>query len=353
LKILGALLAIGVAVVSLVLIAVTQEPKHADSSPGPAVAASVPQIADAKSEAEILFRGKSASILKRTVTIPFTGEITQILVREGQLLNENDQIVEYKLDRQSMNQVHRTLYPETVLNLKKTAYDRKIQLEKLNKVSLPIKKMDLDRHEKELRDLRELQDREMAALDAVKLKEKQVLATKKEVFEIEETIRQYEADLARVNEDLRFFEEKQKRDIELLEWQTHRSYSDSDLPLNVAFLKAPLAGQVIWMAPEIAVKSEVPAGSHVVTVAPNTGMIVRCKVHELDLVRLRTGDRGTAVFDALPDKKYGCKISRIPWVSRNPSLEVPADYELECELESPDLRLKDGLTCNVKISVAQ
>ena len=82
-------------------------------------------------------------------------------------------------------------------------------------------------------------------------------------------------------------------------------------------------------------------------------MVVRCKVHELDLVRLKTGDRGTVTFDAMPAKKIACKITRIPWVSRNPALDVPADYEIECLLENPDESIKDGLTCNVKIHVAR
>jgi hypothetical protein len=59
------------------------------------------------------------------------------------------------------------------------------------------------------------------------------------------------------------------------------------------------------------------------------------------------------IFDAIPDKKYPCKVSRIPWVSRNPALEVPADYEIECLLENGDGKIKDGLTCNVRVSVTQ
>ncbi len=66
-KVFGVVLAIVVAMVSLALIAITQEPKHADSSPGLAAAALPAPIADAKSEVEISFRGKSFSSLMRPI----------------------------------------------------------------------------------------------------------------------------------------------------------------------------------------------------------------------------------------------------------------------------------------------
>jgi multidrug resistance efflux pump len=352
-KVCGVLLAVFVAIASLALVAITQEPKHADSSQGIAAAALPAPIADAKSEVEISFRGKSFSVLMRPITMPFTGEITKILAKEGQPVEKDEVLAEYKLDRQALNQVYMTLHPEAVLNLKKNLEERTIALQKLQQVSMPIKKLELDRAEKDLADTRELEARQMAFREAVEAKERQVKAAKKEILEIEETMKQTEADIKNLTENLRYYEGKQKRDLELLEWQTHRSYSDSKLPLNVAYLKAPIGAQVLWINPDFQPKSEPAAGFHALTLAPMNPMIVRCKVHELDLVKLKAGDRGTVVFDAFPDAKYPCKINRIPWMSRNPSLEVPADYDLECLLENPEGRIKDGLTCNVRISIAQ
>jgi multidrug resistance efflux pump len=352
-KALGVVLAIFVAIASLVLMAITQEPKSAVSSPGPAKAAIVPQIADAKSEAEILFRGKSFAFVKRNLVFYYAGEIVDIPVKEGQTVNKDDILAAYKLDRESMIQVHNILYPEQVLSLKKSLYNQQVNLDKLTKVNLPVKKLDLERVEKELSDLRELQSKGMAHAEAVKNKDRQLQQTKKEVLEIEDSIKQAEADLAKTKEDLRFQEAKQKRDLDLLEWQTSRSYSDSSVPLDKAFMKAPIAGTVVWISPEIRVNSETAKGFHAMTLAPMNPMVVRCKVHELDLVKLKPGDRGTIVFDAMPDKKYPCKVSRIPWTSRNAALEVPADYDIECLLENPDGKIKDGLTCNVRVNIAE
>jgi multidrug resistance efflux pump len=349
----GVFLMAGVAIVSLVLVFIAHEPKKAVSSPTPAKAAIVPPIADAKSEAEIIFRGKSYPLLKREVAMPYRGEILTIDVKEGQSVNEGDILASYKLDRQSMMHVHAVLYPETVLNLKKIAFDQETTIEKMKTVDVKIKQIEIERTQKELADLRELLAKQLAQNEAVKNKERQLEMLKKELQGINDTIKQTAAGLDKTNKDLRFHEAKRKRDVELLEWQTKRSYSDPKLPMDTAFLKAPISGQVLWIAPELRAKAEPAAGFAAFTVAPMSSVMVRCKVHELDLVKLNTGDRGTVIFDAIPQKKYPCTVSRIPWISRNPALEVPADYDIECNLENPDGLIKDGLTCNVKVSITQ
>ncbi|MDD3472673.1 MAG: HlyD family efflux transporter periplasmic adaptor subunit [Syntrophaceae bacterium] len=352
-KAYGVLLACLVAVASLALLVVTQEPKKAVSSPVPAKAAIVPQIADAKSEAEIIFRGKSFSDLQRKILMPYGGEILSIEAKEGQSVNLDNVLVKYKLDRQSMIQVHQILFPSEVLRLKNALFDQQINLDKLNKVSLPLKQIALDKALQELNDIKTLNSKGLADDDAVTNKEREVESSRKQVLEVKETIKQSEDGIRKTEEDLKFFESKRKRDLDLLEYQTKRSYSNTDLPLDIAFLASPIDGQVIWLSPELRVNSELPTGTPVVTVATTHPMVVRCKVHELDLVKLKTGDRGSVTFDAIPEKRFPCKVSRIPWVSRNPALESPADYEIECLLDNTDGKIKDGLTCNVKISVTQ
>jgi multidrug resistance efflux pump len=352
-KALGVLLAVFVAVAALVLVAVTQGPKDAESSPVVPPAAVPAPIANAKSEIEISFRGKSTSVLTRQITMPFTGEVTNILVKEGQPVRKDEILAEYKLDRHGVMQVQATLYPETVLNMKKDLLEKKIELQKLEQVSLPLKKLKLESAQKDLSDISQLEARNMATQEAVSEKEREAKSAKKAVVEIQESAKQQKAGIRNLSQNLRYYEGKQKRDLELLEWQTHRSYSDTKLPLDVAYIKAPIAARVLWINPDFHVRAEPATGFHAFTLATMNPMLVRCKVHELDLVKLKAGDRGTVVFDAYPDTKYPCRITRIPWMSRNRALDVPADYDLECLLENPEGKIKDGLTCNVRISVAQ
>jgi multidrug resistance efflux pump len=352
-KIFGAVLVSIAGVVVLVLVAITHEPKSAMSSPGPAKAAIVPQIADTKSEAELLFRGKSFSVLHRRIGMPFGGEILSISAKDGESVKKDDVLATYKLDRVAMMEVHQTLYAEQVHNQRTAVNNQQVEVDRLRNVTLPVKKIELERAEKELSDLRELRAKNLAAPDAVTSKQRHVEIAKKEYLGVVESLKQAEASLAKMTDDLRFFEQKQKRDLDLLEWRTNRTYTNSDIPVDRAFLKAPISGHLIWMAPELRVNAEMSKGVPVLTVATMNHMVVRCKAHELELVKLKTGDRGSVNFDAIPDKTYACKISRIPGISRNSALEVPADYEIECVLENPDAQIRDGLSCNVKVSIAQ
>jgi multidrug resistance efflux pump len=353
LKALGVMLASFVALVSIALLLITHEPKKAESSPTPVKAAIVPQIADAKSEAEIIFRGKSFSVFQRKLVLPYGGEIQSIETKEGQVVNDDDTLVKYKLDRQSIIQVMGILYPSQVLDLKKALHDQTIKLDILNNVTLKIQNMDLEKASNDLNDIRQLHSRKLAETEAVRMSERKLETVEKQILETKKSIKQVQEGIIRTQEDLKFFEGKRKRDLDLLEYQTRRSYEDSDLPIETAFLKAPIAGQVLWMSPDLRVNAEQSTGFLAMTIAPTNPMVVRCKVHELDLVKLKTGDRGMVIFDAIPDKKFACKVSRIPWISRNPALEVPADYEIECLLENGDSKIKDGLTCNVRVSVTQ
>lgn len=349
----GALLASFVALVSVALLLVTHEPKRAESSPPPAKAAIVPQIADAKSEAEITFRGKSFSIFQRKLVLPYGGEILSVEVKEGQPVNKNDILVKYRLDRPAMIEVMGILYPSKVLDLKKAVYSETVTRNNLKNVSVKIQEMELEKAKQDLDDIRQLREKKLAEEQAVKNAERKFETAKKKLLKTQGSLKQAEESLVRAKADLKFFEDKQKRDLDLLEYQTRRTYQDSDIPNDIAFLKAPITGQVLWLSPELRINSEHAAESHLVTIAPTNPIVIRCKVHELDLVKLRMGDRGTVIFDAIPDKRYSCKVSRIPWVSRDPSLEVPADYEIECILDNGDGKIKDGLTCNVRVSVAQ
>ena len=156
--------------------------------------------------------------------------------------------------------VDKVLFPETVLNFKKTLSDQQTELDKLTNVTLPIRKSEEQRLEKELADLKELHSRNMASTEAVANKERDVDAVKKQVIEVMQSVKQVQRSMAKTQEDLQFYQHKQKRDLDLLEWQTGRSYSDGTLPRNVAYLKAPISGQVIWMSSDLAERAELAKG---------------------------------------------------------------------------------------------
>lgn len=353
---LGVTLAVLVAVGSLALVAITQEPKKAVSSPMPAKAAIVPQIADAKSELEIHLRGKSFSIFKRPIVMYLGGVVKEVKVTEGQKVKAGDILAEYELDPQSLAHVYNVVKTANVDNAKKALADAETALEKLEKVAIPIKQIALDKIKRELSNIKELRGKDMVQDSAVRDLENRLQVAEKEKADLEKTLEQTRATRKVAKENYEFALGSYSNSIALLEWQLNRKFGpkDQDKDLKQAFLKSPIDGIVLRINPDLRRNAQLSNGFNAMVIAPMDPIIVRCKVHELDLVKLKTGDKATVIFDAITDKKFTCRIDRIPFTSRNPALEVPADYDVECLLdENPGGIIKDGMTCTVKVSVQE
>ncbi len=355
-KFYGVILAVVVALGSLALVFMTQEPKQAVSSPSPATAAIVPQIADSKSESEIMFRGKSFAPYQWRLPMKYGGVFKKILVEEGATVTKGQKLIEYELEKKSVAEIESTLNPTQIRELEQAIFSEQIQLDKVVDVSIPVAELELEKAEKELEDIRRLHSKGLASTDLMDNQERLVISSKKKVEEFKETAKQIRSRVSKLKTDLKYAKEAHETQLGVLEWRGERDYSEesiNDIPLDRAFVKAPEDGLVLWISPQVREDSLFNQGLHAITVAKMSKMIVRCKVHELDLVKLSSGDRGVVSFDAIPEKQYPCMVSRIPWVSRNPALEVPADYDIECLLEKVDGQIKEGLTCNVKISVTE
>ncbi|MFH0823665.1 MAG: biotin/lipoyl-binding protein [Pseudomonadota bacterium] len=357
-KACGVLLAAVVAVASLVIVALTHSPKSAVSSPPPAKAAIVPQIADAKSEADIILRGKSFALFKRDVTAWYAGQVSQVLVEEGQIVEKDQVLAEYEMDRPTMVQINTMLYPSTVLTYDRQVQDQETTIDQTVKYTIPTKKLQVDQTKKEVEDTRILVSKGMATQDALDKAESRLESLQQDMGVTDSRLGQLNQQLAKYKKDLEFQRGNEDRNMSLLEWRTKRPYRDTDVPINKAFLKAPFHGRIFWIDPLFRVGSEIPAGCKAIIVAPLHGVVVRCKVHELEMVKLKQGDRGTVEFDALKsledknkNKKYQCRVARIPWISRNPDVLVPADYDVEFALDDVDGAVREGMSCEVRITV--
>lgn len=347
-KALGVMLASFVAVSSLVLVAITHEPKKAVSSPSPSRSTVVP-IADVKSDLEIIsVRGKSFASDRRVIVTGQGGVIETIHFQEGDHVRKGDILAEYKLDPQSLAHVYAVVESTDVDNSRKAENDAKMILKKLNDATLPLKEINRKKLELELKNLQELKQKGLASEMAFENMQRQLDVADREIFEVKESIRQAKESVRLARENLKFSEGNQEKKIRTL--RTKRSYGkESQYPLDKAFLKAPISGRVFHLAPEFRENAQVPTGFQAIVVGSIDPMLVRCKVHELDLVKLEQGLPGLVTFDVLGnDKKFRCKIARLPWMSQNPALEAPADYDMECLLiDHPGSAIKSGFTCTV------
>jgi multidrug resistance efflux pump len=388
-KALGILLASSIVITALVLTKSYFESHLALPSPRPAKAAIIAVTPDVSAKKMIRFRGKVFAKYAREVVVSHPGKITDVTVTEGQTVEQGEVLAAYTLDRISMEKVHEILRGEPVLELRSRLYQLRITIDTLKNADLPLHRVRVEQAENELNLLRKLQSRGLAPSDAVTLKERELVGLRKGIQATKDAIKQTEAAFKGVNQDLRFAESHQKRALKLLEWQVGRSYSNPKIPVNRGFLRAPIAGQVIWMNPTFRAGAEVrhlgssrgprkgpnlaqvgqiagmnqlrtegnggasQRGFLAMTIAPMRQIVIRALVHELDLVKLKAGDQGTVTFDAFPEKEFWCRILRIPWVSVSTLIEVPATYHVECVVEEPGLMLKEGLTCSVRIPLQE
>ncbi|MEJ2717899.1 MAG: hypothetical protein P8182_12280 [Deltaproteobacteria bacterium] len=382
---LGILLAVSIVIAAVVLAKSYIESHLALPGPRPAKAAIIAVTPDLPRKKVVQFRGKVFAKYTRDAVISHPGKIIDVVVTEGQTVHQGEILASYTLDRISMEKIHEIVNGEQVLQLRNRLYQLKISIEKLKNVDLPLDRLRVEKAQTELNLLRELQSRGLAPANAVTLKEREMAGLRKSSQATNDAIKQSEAAFRGVSQDLRFAESNQKRALKLLQWEVGRSYSDPKIPLNRGFLRAPIAGHVIWMNPQLRAGADVrhlgasrgprkvpdlaqvgeTAGMRqgqtggngggprraflAMTIAPMKQIVIRGLVHELDLVKLKAGDTGTVVFDAFPEKELSCRIHRIPWVSVSNVIEVPASYYVECVVEKSGLILKEGLTCSVRI----
>ena len=76
-------------------------------------------------------------------------------------------------------------------------------------------------------------------------------------------------------------------------------------------------------------------------------MIIRTRVHEIEALQLKMGDRAEVSFESLPGRAFEAKLTALPWTSATPDLEQPTYFDVEFTVANPDLLLKEGLKAQV------
>ncbi len=97
-------------------------------------------------------------------------------------------------------------------------------------------------------------------------------------------------------------------------------------------------------------------GAAVVELPDLSSVHLTARLDESDRGRVEVGQSATVHLDAVPDKVYHSKVSRISLLARVDfsSTWPPArDFDLELVMADPDARLKPGMTASVRIAVAR
>ena len=116
-------------------------------------------------------------------------------------------------------------------------------------------------------------------------------------------------------------------------------------------VRAPFAGNVLWVNPNLAPGMTFTKPTTLFSIGRLDPILVRAAVHEIALPRLKVGDTATISFQSLPGQTFQTTIATINYTAQPATLQQPSFYTIELSLANPDLRIKEGMRCEVAINV--
>jgi multidrug efflux pump subunit AcrA (membrane-fusion protein) len=271
---------------------------------------------------EFQFTGKLFCSLKRSVVLPYPGELTALSAAPGQAVAAGAVLGRYRLTPEARHGLSRRLAPPQIGELE-------------------AKLAQLD---KDLAALR-AQHRSTQALAQENLASRQSLTQVE--GELQALSRSREAVARSLAQERRLVQD----DRQVLARQLGISLPASRLP-EEALLLAPITGHVIWTHPDLKVGAELKAGEPVIQVGVMDPMILSARVHEREAMHLAPDTEARVVVESLPGRIFAARLARLPWASQVPALEQPSYFEAEFHLANPDLLLKDGLKATLTVKKA-
>ena len=128
--------------------------------------------------------------------------------------------------------------------------------------------------------------------------------------------------------------------------------------LSYAELAAPIAGTVTRRAiePGEMVKPGVQSSFESVallTIADLSRLVVKTELNQIDVAKVKLGQRVSLSLDALPGEKFSARVTRIAPASVRPAGKDVEVFPVEAELEHADPRIKPGMTSDVRVFVQE
>lgn len=268
-------------------------------------------------EQEIIFIGKLFCSLKRRVDLPFKGVITSLRAHSGQRVATGEILATYRLAPEAAMTIQQRLAPPQLAE-----QDTKLAEVQRNMIPLISKQ----------RELTQLVQKKLAPADSLTQVNQQLQFLGREKATIQE----------RLSKDRKQAQQDQKVLSDLL----GTPVKSGQIPQEVS-LKAPIAGYVIGVHPEIREGAELPPMPIAFQVGVMNPMILRAQAFEIEALQVRIGQPAEVTLDALPGKKFQAKVSRISWSAITTGPDQPAYYEVELEVPNPDLDLLEGLKARI------
>jgi multidrug efflux pump subunit AcrA (membrane-fusion protein) len=297
----------------LALLALVTAPVFSKARPKP----ETPAPPRAPSSSDIIITGKVYSSVKRKIDLPFRGIITAISVNSGQRVQAGDVLARYNLAPDAVLSVQDRLSPPQISDGE-------------------VKLADMERTEVSLR----AKQQETAALSRKKLASSQSLS------QIDQDLRLVNRERTALQKRLTRDRQYAQQDLTVLRQQLGEPVKGGRVPRE-GVLRAPIAGYVLRVSPDLQVGTELPPTPAVMMVGSMDPMIILAQAFELEALKIKPDQTADVTLESLPGKKFKARVTRVSWASMTQSLDQPSYYEVELLVPNPDLLLKEGLKARI------
>ena len=117
------------------------------------------------------------------------------------------------------------------------------------------------------------------------------------------------------------------------------------------YVRSPTEGYVLWINSSLVPGMAFTKQASLVTIGRLDPIVIRASVHEIAVQKLKAGDSATIVFNAWPNEKFTTTISSVDYVAQPAMLQQPSFYLIELTLPNADLRIKEGMRCDVIVDL--
>ena len=140
--------------------------------------------------------------------------------------------------------------------------------------------------------------------------------------------------------------------LELLELLANRKYRTGDLPLDQAFVTAPVDGMISWRSGGLLPGAMLAAKQPLLKLTSQERILV-CKVHEVDYPKITPGQKSQARFDAYPEMKVPARLIQKDLTPQRSIFDQFSEYQVRFALERVPPQIIDGMSANLWIALEQ
>lgn len=258
--------------------------------------------------------GKILPKLTAQPYLPFISVIEQILVEPGQAVQKGQPIISYKLNAEALRALQREiLFGANTEKLKSQILDAKQNLS-----------TELIEHDK----INELVKSNLAADRALIDIKKSIAHQRNKISLLQTTLNK----------------ETQNFEIRLSELSGYFGVNITtidSLP-EILYLKSLVSGNILSIASNLYVGTQVEAQFVPMQIANLDTMIIIVQVYETELNTIKVGDKAIVQIPSLQDKEFEAIVSRVSWLSTDLAVANPSFFTIELEIPNPNLELRPG-----------